>query len=307
MTGPTGTGKTELGIILAQNLGGEIVSADSMQVYRGMDIGTAKPDEEEMRGVPHHMLDCADPRERYSVARYVREATDVVEDIIARGKRPIIVGGTGLYIDALVRGLEFAEDSGENALRDEIGAEYDSIGGEEMLRRLRLVDPERAELLAPADRRRIVRALEVFELSGKTITQHDRETRERSPRYRSRTIGLDFESRGDLYARLDARVDKMFGLGLIREVEALLEGGVGWESTAMKAIGYKEIALALIGGITFEEAAERIKRGTRNYAKRQLTWFRRKTDIHWIRWGKYPDFDFARQDSTKYINAPDIE
>ena len=304
ITGPTGTGKTELGVVLARELGGEIVSADSMQIYRGLDIGTAKPTPGEQGGIPHHMLDFVDPREQYSVARYVEDAAEAIRSILARGALPIIVGGTGLYIDSLVSGRTFSGVDGELRRRAELGAEYDAQGGDEMLRRLRLIDPERAAILSPADRRRIVRALEIFELTGKTITQHDAETRALPPRFRARTIALDFKNRADLYSRLDSRVDTMLERGLVDEVRSLMADGPGRDSTAMQAIGYKEIALSLDGEISLEEAVRRIKQGTRNYAKRQLTWLRRRSDIHWIRWDTVPDFDFARRNSTEYITLP---
>ena len=303
ITGPTGTGKTELGVILAQELGGEVVSADSMQIYKGLDIGTAKPSTEERRGVPHHMLDCVDPREQYSVARYVEDATEAIRGILERGRLPIVVGGTGLYIDSLVSGRTFSGVDG-NSRRDEFGAEYDALGGAEMLRRLRLIDPDRAAILSPSDRRRIVRALEIFELTGKTITQHDAETKALPPRFRTRTVALDFKDRADLYFRLDRRVDIMLRRGLVDEVRSLLASGLDRESTAMQAIGYKELSLCLEGEQSIEEAVRRIKQGTRNYAKRQLTWLRRRSDIHWIRWDASPDFDFARRNSTEYITLP---
>ena len=177
ITGPTASGKTALGVALAQRLGGEVVSADSMQIYRGMDIGTAKPTPEEMRGVPHHMIDITDPAENYSVSRYAAQAAACVDDILARGKLPIVVGGTGLYIDSLIAGRTFADGTADTALRQELSERYDEIGGEGLLGELRKVDPERAARLHPADKKRIVRAMEVYILTGKTITQHDAETR----------------------------------------------------------------------------------------------------------------------------------
>ena len=187
ITGPTASGKTALGVALAQRLGGEVVSADSMQIYRGMDIGTAKPTPEEMQGVPHHMIDIADPTENYSVSRYAEEASACVDDILARAKLPIVVGGTGLYIDSLIAGRTFADGTADTALRQELSERYDEIGGEGLLGELRKVDPERAAKLHPADKKRIVRAMEVYVLTGKTITQHDAETRA-VPRRRSRSI-----------------------------------------------------------------------------------------------------------------------
>lgn len=301
ITGPTATGKTALGVALAKELDGEIVSADSMQVYRRMDIGTAKATLEEMQGVPHHMLDVAEPYENYSVARYVGQADICVQDILNRGKLPIIVGGTGLYIDSLIAGRAFGEDSSDEALRLELSARYDSVGGEKMLEELGAFDPERAKKLYPSDKNRIVRALEVYYTSGKTITQHDDETRKLPPRYDAAEIALSFEDRADLYARIDKRAELMADSGLFDEVRALLKSGVPEKCTAMQAIGYKEAAMALRGEISENEALEIIKRESRRYAKRQLTWLRRKENIGWILWKIAPDFDFGRQFSTNYL------
>lgn len=301
ITGPTATGKTALGVALAKELDGEIVSADSMQVYRRMDIGTAKVTLEEMQGVPHHMLDVAEPYENYSVARYVGQADICVQDILKRGKLPIIVGGTGLYIDSLIAGRDFGEDSSDEALRLELSARYDSLGGKKMLEELGAFDPERAKKLYPSDKNRIVRALEVYYTSGKTITQHDDETRKLPPRYDAAEIALSFEDRADLYARIDKRAELMADSGLFDEVRALLKSGVPEKCTAMQAIGYKEAAMALRGEISENEALEIIKRESRRYAKRQLTWLRRKENIGWILWKIAPDFDFGRQFSTNYL------
>ena len=221
ITGPTASGKTALGVMLAQRLGGEVVSADSMQIYRGMDIGTAKPTPEEMQGVPHHMIDIADPTENYSVSRYAAEAAACVDDILARGKLPIVVGGTGLYIDSLIAGRTFADGTADTALRQELNERYDEIGGEGLLGELRKFDPERAAKLHPADKKRIVRAMEVYILTGRTITQHDAETRAVPPRYDAAKIALTFADRQDLYARIDRRVDAMMQQGLLDEVRAL--------------------------------------------------------------------------------------
>ena len=282
ITGPTASGKTALGVALAQRLGGEVVSADSMQIYRGMDIGTAKPTPEEMQGVPHHMIDIADPAENYSVSRYAAQAAACVDDILARGKLPIVVGGTGLYIDSLIAGRTFADGTADTALRQELSERYDEIGGEGLLGELRKVDPERAARLHPADKKRIVRAMEVYILTGKTITQHDAETRAVPPRYDAAKIALDFADRQDLYDRIDRRVELMVRQGLFDEVRALLAAGVPADCTAMQAIGYKEFVDALDGRCTIEEAADLVRQSSRRYAKRQLTWFRRNKAIHWL-------------------------
>ena len=303
ITGPTATGKTALGVALAKDFGGEVVSADSMQLYKGMDIGTAKVTKEEMQGVPHHMVDILEPSESYSVARYVKDADKSVQDILFRGALPVIVGGTGLYIDSLIRGIDFDDDAGSEELRKKLMAEYDALGGGEMLKRLAAFDPKRAEKLHFSDKKRVLRAIEVYELTGKTITQHDEESRQKPPRYNAVTIALTFKEREDLYRRIDARVDKMVELGLFSEVSALLEGGVPESATSMQAIGYKEAAMALGGEISQEEAVELIKRESRRYSKRQLTWLRRKTEVNWIYWDKKPDLDYARRLSTAFFDA----
>ena len=293
--GPTATGKTRLGIELARRWDGEIVSADSMQLYRGMDIGTAKASAAERAAVPHHMLDVAEPQESYSVARYVREATRCCEDILSRGRLPIVVGGTGLYIDALIAGHDFAEadTSGDESLREKLKADYDALGGEAMLERLRQIDPARAQKLAPGDKRRIVRAIEIWTLTGKTISEHDEQTRRRPPRFEALRIVLNYASRAALYKRIDQRVEEMAAQGLFDEVQGLLERGLSPESTAMQAIGYKEAALALRGELSREEAIAQIQQASRRYAKRQLTWFRRAEEALWIEWADAPDMEAA--------------
>ena len=278
VAGPTASGKTSLGISLALVLGGEIVSADSMQVYRGMDIGTAKATPAERAAVPHHMLDVADPAEDYSVSRYVEEAALCCEDILSRGKVPILVGGTGLYIDSLLSGRSFSPRGEDPALRASLNAKYDAIGGEALLEELRRVDPARAALLHPADRKRIVRALEVFSLTGETITAHDEASRAIPPRYASLFLIPGFHDRALLYRRIDDRVENMMEQGLFEEVRSLLASGVPAEATAMQAIGYKETAACLNGLLTPEEAVSQIKQASRRYAKRQLTWFARRSD-----------------------------
>ena len=304
--GPTATGKTRLGIELAKQYHGEIVSADSMQVYRRMDIGTAKATAAERAAAVHHMLDVAEPWENYSVARYVEEASRCCDDILSRGKLPILVGGTGLYIDSLVSGRDFADNQGDPGLRDRLSAEYDALGGEEMLRRLKNFDPERAEKLHPGDKRRIVRAIEIYELTGLTITEHDRRTRALPPRYDAARIFLDFQDRAALYARIDRRVDLMAEQGLFEEVQGLLDEGLPENCTAMQAIGYKEPAMALRGELSREEALALIKQSSRRYAKRQLTWFGREETALRIRWGAEPDFEQARRLSTEFLRSRGI-
>lgn len=293
VTGPTATGKTALSVELAKKLGGEIVSADSMQIYRGMDIGTAKVTKAEMQNIPHHMIDIADPSEDYSVSRYVEEADAAVRGILSRGRLPIVAGGTNLYIDSLIAGLDFAEKAEDAALRESLNKQYDDIGGEAMLEHLRGFDPERAAKLHPADKRRIVRAVEIYILTGETITRHDEETKKRPKRYDAVKIALTFADRAVLYDRINARVDKMVSDGLFDEVKGLLDSGLSPESTSMQAIGYKEPAAYFRGEMSKDETIELIKLSSRRYAKRQLTWLRRDDSIHWHEWLAEPDFSDA--------------
>ncbi len=304
VTGPTAAGKTVLGVRLALALDGEVISADAMQLYRGMVIGTAAPLPEETEGVPHHLVGTVDPRESYSVGRYVREASACADDILARGKLPILVGGTNLYIEALLRGTDFA--AGDPAVRRELEEEYDALGGAVMLEKLRASDPERAAKLHPNDRKRIVRALEIFRLTGKAITRFDEESRAASPRYRSCTVALSFEERQQLYARINARVDRMFALGLAEEVQRLLALGVTEKDTAMQAIGYKEVAAALRGECTMEEAADMVRQASRRYAKRQLSWLRTRPEVHWHLWKKETNYQEACLFSTRILEYSGI-
>lgn len=307
IAGPTATGKTKLGVLLSQSLDGEVVSADSMQIYQGMDIGTAKPTRMEMDGVPHHMMDIARPEESYSVSRYVREASECVDDILSRGKLPVIVGGTGLYIDSLLSGRRFAALPEDPGVREDLAAQYELYGGGEMLRRLAGIDPQRAAKLHPNDKKRILRALEIYQVTGKTITHHDAQSRLLPPRYSACFFALNFKDRGCLYERINNRVDEMMRAGLMDEVKGLLARGLGPGSTAMQAIGYKELAAALEAGSPVEAAVEEIKLESRRYAKRQLTWLRRRRDIKWILWENEPDFDFARRYSTEFFTCSGIE
>ena len=307
ITGPTATGKTALGVALAKTLGGEVVGADSMQIYRGMDIGTAKPSPAEMEGVPHHMIDVADPGESFSAAKYAQMAAACVEDIRARGRLPIVVGGTGLYIDGLLRGGEFADAPGDSGVREALEAEYEALGGEAFRQKLAAVDPARAQKLHPGDKKRLVRALEIYTLTGETITAHDERSRRTPPRYRALTVGLDFADRETLYRRIDLRAERMFREGLIEEVRALLDRGVPREGTAMQAIGYKETAAYLDGLCTREEALETVQRKSRQYAKRQLTWLRRDESVRWIRWEKEPDMEIIRPISTDFCRGEAVK
>ena len=301
ISGPTASGKTALAVELALQHSGEVVSADSMQIYRRMDIGTAKPTREEMRGVPHHMLDVADPEEDFSVARYVELAAACVDGILARGKLPIVAGGTGLYIDSLLSGRTFARFDPDSPLRRELEEELARRGGAALLEELARVDPDTAARLHPNDGKRIVRALEVYRSTGTTLTEHNVMTRSLPPRYDALTLTLAFQRREDMWARIDRRVDQMMAGGLVDEVRALLDSGVPDRCTAMQAIGYKEMAAALRGDGDTARAAEEIKLRSRQYAKRQLTWFRRNGDARWIRWETRPNFAAALQTSTEYM------
>ena len=302
VSGPTASGKTALAVELALAHNGEVVSADSMQIYRRMDIGTAKPTRAEMRGVPHHMLDVADPEEDFSVARYVELAARCVDDILARGKLPIVAGGTGLYIDSLLSGRTFARFDPDSPLRRELEEELARRGGAALLEELARVDPDTAARLHPNDGKRIVRALEVYRSTGTTLTAHNAMTRSLPPRYGALTLTLAFQRREDMWDRIDRRVDRMMADGLAEEVRALLDSGVPDRCTAMQAIGYKEMAAALRGDGDTARAAEEIKLRSRQYAKRQLTWFRRNPDARWLLWDREPDLSAALQASTKYLS-----
>ena len=303
IAGPTACGKTPLGVLLAQRFRGEVVSVDSMQIYRGMTVGTAAPTAEEMQGVPHHMIAVADPAEQWSAAEYVSRATPVVDDILARGKLPVLVGGTGLWMDALIRGHGFAKGHAGGAIRRELEARLEREGIAPLLEELRQVDPESAERLHPADTKRILRALEVYRETGSTISAHNAATRMIPPRYDAVWIGLQFADRADMKALIDRRVDKMVQEGLLDEVRALLAMGLPRNATAMQAIGYKEFLGVLDGALTEPEAIELVKLRSRQYAKRQLTWLRRNPDIHWIFWEKDRDFARALQISTEILSA----
>ena len=279
LAGPTASGKTALAVALAQTLNGEVVSCDSMQVYKFMDIGTAKPTLAEMQGVPHHMIDVADPREDYSVSRYCNDAAPIVEDIVSRGKTAIIAGGTGLYMDSLIRGNDFAPFP-STGVRERLERQADAEGLEAMRSWLRSIDPEAEARIQ--DRKRLLRALEVYLETGETITEHNRRTQALPPRFTPLWLGLDFENRQSLYSRIDLRVTHMLEAGLLQEIRNLLQSGVPDTATAMQAIGYKEFVSALNGHGTVEAAADSVRQSSRRYAKRQLTWFRRNPAVHWL-------------------------
>ena len=281
IAGPTASGKTALAVELAKELNGEVVSCDSMQIYKGMDIGTAKPTQEEMQRIVHHMIDVAEPDEDFSVSRYCAQAAPIVDDIVARGKTAIIAGGTGLYMDSLIQGNDFAPFP-STGVRERLEQEAEAQGIQVLFDRLAAVDPEAAGKLHLSDRKRIIRALEVYLETGETITAHNRKTQLIPPRYSPLWLGLDFENRADLYGRIDRRVGLMLEQGLIAEIQGLLAAGIPPKCTAMQAIGYKEFVAALKGECTIGEAADQVRQASRRYAKRQLTWFRRNQKIHWL-------------------------
>ncbi len=305
VVGPTASGKTALGVWLAKHYNGEVVSCDSMQIYRRMDIGTAKPTREEMDGVPHHMIDVADPEEDYSAERYRREAVPVVDDILARGKLPIIVGGTGLYLDALLNGHDFAVKS--TGWREKLQKKYDEEGIQPLWEALTEIDPESATRLHPMDTKRVIRALEVWYETGETISAHNAATRLLPPRYTALKLGLNYENRADLYARIDARVEEMAASGLADEVRALLESGVSSGCTAMQAIGYKELCAAVEDGGDLTAALDEVKLRSRQYAQRQLTWFRRDRTTQWYRHGSQPDPEALRRFAAEKLAEAGIQ
>lgn len=281
IAGPTASGKTALAVEIAKLVNGEVVNCDSMQIYKYMNIGTAKPSSEEQQGIVHHMIDVAEPDEDFSVSRYCEMATPIVEDILARGKTAVIAGGTGLYMDSLIRGNAFAPFP-STGMRQKLEAQADRVGMEFMLDQLRIIDPDAAARLHLSDRKRIIRALEVYYETGETITAHNLKTQAIPPRFRPVWLGLDFADRKDLYRRIDLRVGLMLEQGLLQEIRELLDRGIPEKCTAMQAIGYKEFLDAMEGRCTIDEAADLVRQSSRHYAKRQLTWFRRNKDIHWL-------------------------
>ena len=279
IAGPTASGKTALAVELARELNGEVVSCDSMYVYKRMNIGTAKPTVEEMGGIVHHMIDVAEPDQDFSVSKYCDMAAPIVDDIVARGKTAIIAGGTGLYMDSLIKGNDFAPVPA-TGIRQQLEVKAEAVGFEAMREALRAVDPESAARLL--DTRRVIRALEVYYETGITMTEHNRRTQAIPPRYTPLMLGLTYADRAELYRRIDLRVSIMLEQGLLEEIKALLASGIPASCTAMQAIGYKEFVEALNGNCTIEEAADLVRQSSRRYAKRQLTWLRRNEKIHWL-------------------------
>ena len=306
VVGPTASGKTKMGVALAKRFTGEVVSVDSMQIYRGMAIGTAAPTPAEMEGVPHHMIGVADPAESWSVSRFTEAADRCVQDILSRGKLPVLVGGTGLYLDALVRGNTFAAGQQGGAVRQELQERLAQEGAAALLAELAAVDPETAARLHLRDEKRILRALEVYRETGETISEHDRKSRETPDRYDALYIGLSFRDRQDLRDRIDRRVDAMVAQGLLDEVRRLPGSGAPRDAPALQAHGFQQVFAVADGTATEAEAVEEVKLRSRQYAKRQLTWLRRNPDIHWILWEKEPDFPWALQNATDFLTAAGV-
>lgn len=289
IVGPTASGKTKLSIELAKELNGEIISADSMQVYKYMDIGTAKPDIDEMAGIKHYLIDEISPDEEFSVAKYRELATKYIYEILNKGKRPIVAGGTGLYINSLVYNINFSETISDWDYRDELKREAIENGNHYIYNKLKEIDPEAAGKIHENDIKRIIRALEVFKHTNNTITFHNKQSRLEPAQFRFIVFGIDME-RDKLYKRIDTRVDKMFEMGLPDEVRKLAAMGYDRKSIAMQGLGYKELFCYMRGEATLKEAIEVIKRGSRRYAKRQLTWFRRMEDIKWLKVDENMDY-----------------
>ena len=302
IAGPTASGKTALAVELAKVFDGEVISCDSMQIYRRMDIGTAKPTKEEMQGIPHHMLDVADPWEDFSVSKYCAMADPILQDVLARGKTAVIVGGTGLYMDALIRGNDFAPFP-STGMREKLEEQADLEGMEAMRALLESIDPEAAERIH--DRKRLIRALEVYYETGQTITEHNRKTQAIPSKYAPLWLGLDFEDRSQLYNRIDLRVELMLKQGLVEEITELLAEGIPEKATSMQAIGYKEFVDALAGKCTIAAAAAQVQQSSRRYAKRQLTWFRRNPNMHWLIRSDTEDFDRILLLARQLVNETD--
>ncbi|MBP0980611.1 MAG: tRNA (adenosine(37)-N6)-dimethylallyltransferase MiaA [Oscillospiraceae bacterium] len=289
VVGPTASGKTALGIELAKKYNGEVVSADSMQIYRYMDIATAKPTKEEMGDIPHHLIDFVEPEDKYSVARYVEDATRVIDDIISRGKMPVIVGGTGLYIDSLLGGIAFNEQPENDEIRAELQREAAEKGNEAMHDILKEIDPEYAKTLHPNNSGRVIRAIELFRLTGLTMTQQLENSRKQPSRYNPVMLGIGFDDREKLYERINLRVDLMLKDGILDEVKEFYEHHDA--KTAAQAIGCKEFLPYISGEKSLEECVFQLKQSTRRYAKRQLTWFRRNEAINWLYRDRFEGFD----------------
>lgn len=300
VVGPTASGKTALGVALAQKLNGEIISADSMQIYKYMNIGTAKVTPEEMQGIPHHLVDCVLPDEEFSVARFKTAALDAIETILAKGKLPIIIGGTGLYINSLTLPWDFQKKDSDEEIRWRLTAEAEILGKEALYERLKSVDPVTAEIVHPNNLNRVIRALEIYELTGKPKSYFDEETKKKDVPYDYVMLGLDWE-REILYDRINRRVDLMIEDGLVDEAKMLVERGYDWNLTALKAIGYKELKPYLEEESSLSEAVTILKRDSRHYAKRQMTWFRKDERIRWLKMSEDKNLETQLDDSLNVV------
>lgn len=304
--GPTASGKTALSVSVAQHFNGEIISADSMQIYRGMDIATAKPSEKEKRGVTHHLMDYILPDENYSVARFIADAGKACEDIVSRGKLPIIAGGTGLYIDSFLNGISFSDGDTDFSLRDKLMSRCETEGIDSLLDELKVIDAESAErLYSEKNKKRIVRALEIYYTTGKTQTEQNILSKMSPSEYAPVFIGLNFRNRENLYERINRRVDIMIQEGLIKEAEEYFRTNLG--STAVQAIGYKELKPYFDREKSLDECIEILKRSTRRYAKRQLTWFRRNEEIKWFFVDDYEKSDELTEDVFLFLKSKGFE
>ncbi len=285
LTGPTAVGKTKLSIALAKAIGGEIISADSMQVYRHMDIGSAKIRLEEMEGIPHYLVDVLEPWEEFHVVRFQQMAKEAMKKIREHGHIPILVGGTGFYIQAIVKDIDFTENEA-SPYREELTRLAEEKGADFLYEKLQKVDPKSAQIIHAHNVKRIIRALEFYQMTGEKISEHNKEQREKSSPYQFAYFVLQDE-RAKLYKRIEARIDEMLQDGLIEEVTALKEMGLKRGMVSMQGLGYKEILTYLDGECTLEEAVEILKRDTRHFAKRQITWFRREEEVIWLDKGKF--------------------
>lgn len=300
IVGPTAVGKTATAISLAKKIKGEVVSADSMQVYRYMNIGTAKPTADEMQGVVHHLIDIVDPLEEFNVVKYTRLAHEAIKDIASRGKIPVLVGGTGLYIDSVVKNIKYAETTTQQDYRNELLLIANEKGNEYVYNMLLEADPKTADRLHPNDLRRVIRALEVHKFTGVPMSDMVSQSVDTPKPYNTIFFGLSME-REILYDRINKRVDIMLENGLVDEVKQILDMGVKPENTSMNGIGYKEIAQYLTGEVSLDEAVEAIKQGSRNYAKRQMTWFKRNNDINWTLVTPYSDIESIASSYARYL------
>lgn len=304
--GPTASGKTALSVALAQKLNTEIISADSMQIYRGMDIGTAKPTVAERQGIVHHLLDICEPNEPFSVARYVELADAAAQDILSRGMLPIVAGGTGLYMDALIECSVFSGDETDFSVREKYQRMAMEQGNAAVHQALQQVDPESANRLHPNNLKRVIRALEVYEQTGLTIVEFNRRHKRPQPKYQAVKIGVCPAQRETLYERIDRRVDQMLTDGLLEEAKRLFDAGM-LTGTAAQAIGYKELLSVLNGTDSLENCVNLLKQRSRNYAKRQLTWLKRDDSIHWIYYNRDEDFSSVLQEATEYLQNQSVQ